>query len=349
MADLEQVQAYALKVWQAKQGEMVSLMIELGQRLGLFVALAAHPATTANELSTVTGIHERPLREWLHGMAAANLLAHDDGRFSLPEEASPVLVDERESLFFAAGVFRGSFRTSMIDALVGLFRTGQGADYDTFGDDTAEAVEHITSPFNRLALVPVVLPQLGGLTERLATGGRAADVGGGTGVAGEAVARAYPDSHVVVIDSSERAVQLGRKRAGVIDNLEFRLGRAEEIDDGPYDLMMALDCLHDMPRPDLALAAMRANLASGGVVLVKELRSTGSFESDRRNPLLSMFYGYSLTTCLMSGMSTDDGWGLGTTGLHPAALETLAADHGLGSVRRLKVPDPANLYYSLME
>lgn len=60
-----------------------------------------------------------------------------------------------------------------------------------------------------------------------------------------------------------------------------------------------------------------------------------------------MFYGYSLTGCLMSGMSTEDGWGLGNTGLHPAALEALAAEHGLGSIRQLDVPDPANLFYSL--
>ena len=349
MADMERVQAYALKVWQAKQGEMVSLMIELGERLDLFDAIAAHPAMTAEELGSETGLHERPLREWLCGMAAAELLDHDDGRFSLPEEANPVLVDEQGSLFFAAGVFRGSFPPWLIDAVVGLFRSGRGADFDAFGDDMAEAVERLAGPFNRLALVPLVLPQLGDLTERLAAGGRVADVGGGTGLAGEAVARTYLDAVVVVVDPSELAIERGRRRAGDVDNLEFRIGRAEEIDDGPYDLLMALDCLHDMPRPDLGLAAMRANLAPGGVVLVKELRSTGSFESDRRNPLLSMFYGFSLMGCLLSGMSTDDGWGLGNTGLHPAALEALATEHGLGSLHRLEVPDPGNLYYSLME
>jgi hypothetical protein len=62
-----------------------------------------------------------------------------------------------------------------------------------------------------------------------------------------------------------------------------------------------------------------------------------------------MFYGYSLMGCLMSGMSSEDGWGLGNTGLHPTALERLASEHGLGSVRQLDVPDPANLYYSLTE
>ncbi len=349
MTDADRIKAYALKVWQAKQGEMVSLMIELGERLGLFAAVATHSAVTARELSDETGLHERPLREWLYGMAAAGLLDHDNGRFSLPEEAGPVLVDQRGSLFFAAGSFRGSFPPAMIDAIVGLFRTGQGSDYDAFGDDMAEAVEQITGPFNRLALVPYVLPQLGGVAERLAAGGRVADVGGGAGVAGESVARAYPDTQVVVIDPSELAVQRGKRRADDVANLEFRVGRAEEINDGPYDLMMALDCLHDMPRPDLALAAMSSSLAPDGVVLVKELRSTGEFDSDRRNPLLAMFYGYSLMGCLMSGMSSEDGWGLGNTGLHPTALGRLAREHGLGSVRQLDVPDPANLYYSLTE
>lgn len=347
MADMGRIQAYTLKVWQAKQGDMISLMIELGERLGLFGVIAAHPAVTAEELGTETGLHARPLQEWLYGMAAAGLLDHDDDRFSLPDEADPVLVDETASLFFAAGAFRGGSPAALVDAVVELFRTGRGGGFESLGDEAAEWGEQLGAPFNRLALVPMVLPQIAGLPDRLAAGGKVADVGGGTGMAAEAIARRYPDTQVVVIDPWEQAIQRGKKRVGDMDNLEFRMSRAEDVDDGPYDLMLALDSLHDMPRPDLALAAMRANLASDGVVLVKEIRSTGNFESNRRNPLLAMFHGFSLSACLMSGMSTEDGWGLGIVGLHPEALTTLATEHGLGSVEQLKVSDPANLYYSL--
>ncbi|MDJ0959137.1 MAG: class I SAM-dependent methyltransferase [Acidimicrobiia bacterium] len=345
--DLETIQRYALNVWQAKQGEMVSLMIQLGDRLGLFRAMAGRGFMTPAELGKETELHARPLREWLYGLAAADVLSHDDGRFELPPEGVPVLVDEATSLFFAAGAFGATFPSELIDTVIGLFETGRGADYDSLGDDMAMIVERLTGPFNRLALVPMVLPQLSVGTTRLGEGGRVADVGCGTGMASEAVARAFPGATVTALDPSVRALDRGRARAGEIPNLVFTQGRAEDLSGGPFDLIMALDCLHDMPRPDTALAAMRREVADDGVLLIKELRSSGDFERDRRNPLLAMSYGFSLIGCLLSGMSTDDGWALGNTGLHQDALTALVADHGFRELRRLDVPDPGNTYYEV--
>ncbi len=111
-----------------------------------------------------------------------------------------------------------------------------------------------------------------------------------------------------------------------------------------FDMITALDCLHDMPRPDLALSACRDALADDGIMLVKEPRSTGDFERDRKNPLLALSYGFSLTGCLQSGLSTEDGWGLGNTGLFPNRLEALARECGFEHVTHLEVPDPAATY-----
>jgi ubiquinone/menaquinone biosynthesis C-methylase UbiE len=345
--DLESIQRYALNVWQAKQGEMVSLMIQLGDRLGLFQAMAGRGFVAPVELSKETELHARPLQEWLYGLAAAGVLEHDSGRFELPPEGVPVLVDEATSLFFAAGAFGATFPTELVDTVIGLFETGRGADYDSLGDDMAVIVERLTGPFNRLALVPMVLPQLTIDPGRLNDGGRVVDVGCGTGMASEAVARAFPGAEVIALDPSARALERGRARAGDIPNLTFAQGRAEDLPGGPHDLIMALDCLHDMPRPDNALQSMRREVADDGVLLIKELRSSGDFERDRRNPLLAMSYGFSLVGCLLSGMSTEDGWALGNTGLHQEALEELAADHGFSKIRRLDVPDPGNSYYEV--
>ena len=345
--DLESTKTYALTVWQAKQGEMISLMIQIGEQLGLFAAMAGRGPMSPDELGVETGLHARPLREWMYGLAAASLLDHSDGTFELPAEGGPVLVDEESSLFFAAGAFGGSFPGELVDTVIGLFQTGLGADYDGLGDDMAVVAERLTGPFNRLALVPMVLPQLTGVMAKLSAGGAVAEVGCGSGTASEAVARSFPSATVVASDPSTRALERGRSRVGDLANLTFTRAGAEELSGGPYDLIMALDCLHDMPRPDLALEGIRRQLAADGTVLIKELRSTGNFESDQRNPLLAMFYGFSLIGCLLSGMSTDDGWGLGNTGLHQQALEALTADHGFDSIRRLDVPDPGNAYYEV--
>jgi len=300
-----------------------------------------------DELGAETGLHPRPIREWMYGLAAANILAHSDGTFELPPEGGPVLVDKESSLLFAASSFGGFFPSTLVDTVTGLFRTGVGVDYDGLGDDMAAVAEGLTEPFNRLALVPMVLPQLAGVIEKLSAGGAVAEVGCGSGTASEAVARSFPSTTVNASDPSTRALERGRSRTRDLANLTFTHAGAEELSGGPYDLILALDCLHDMPRPDLALEAMRRQLSANGTVLIKELRSTGDFDSDQRNPLLAMFYGFSLIGCLVSGMSTDDGWGLGNTGLHQQALDALTADHGFGSSRRLDVPDPANVYYEV--
>lgn len=345
--DMDTIRQYSLRVWQAKQGEMVALMIHIGEHLDLFSAMADGSEMTVDDLAEAAGCHPRPLREWLHGLAAADIVEHSDGRFRLPPEGVPVLVDEESSLFFAAGAFAGTWPEETVDAVVGLMTGGDGTDYDALGDDMALVTERLTGPFNRLALVPMVLPQLTGLTDALQRGGSAAEVGCGAATAAEAVARAFPAARVSASDPSARALDRARARVGDVGNLTLIESGAEDLAGGPYDLIMALDCLHDMPRPDLAVEAMRRELADGGVVLIKELRSAGDLERNRRNPLLAMFYGFSLIGCLQSGMSTPDGWGLGNTGLHEEALTELVSRHGFATMRVLHVSDPANAYYEV--
>jgi hypothetical protein len=114
-----------------------------------------------------------------------------------------------------------------------------------------------------------------------------------------------------------------------------------------YDLVMALDCLHDMTDPAAALRAIRGAIADDGTLLVKEVRSTGSWERDQRNPMLAMLYGFSVQTCMSSALSEPGGAGLGTLGLPPEALRELCADAGFPRLQVHDVDDPANLYYEV--
>ena len=181
--DPEKLKDYAKLVFGALGGAMTSAMIYLGDRLGLYRALAGGTPLTSEELARKTGLSERWLREWLHAQGAAGVLAHHGGgRFGLSTEGEAVLANENHPAF-GAGFF------SQLPALVGVaerlpeaFRSGIGLPYDAFGPEGARGIERGIAPWFRALLVPLVLPRVG-VVERLRAGATTADVGCGAGVA----------------------------------------------------------------------------------------------------------------------------------------------------------------------
>lgn len=339
---------YAFRVWGYKQGEVVSTLIHLGDRLGLFRALAASGETDAAGLAAATDLHERWVLEWLRGMAAAELLATADGeRFSLPAAGAAVLVDD-DHLAFAAGAFSGGRSAGYVDRLAEAFRTGIGPDYDAQGEQGAHEVERMSAAWSRSALVPKILPRLDGVVERLEAGGRVLDLGCGGGVAMAAIARAFPAAQVDGVDLSRHAIERAERNLADVPNASCRLGRAEDVTDaGGYDLVLTFDVLHDMTRPADAVAAVRRAVRPDGTWLAKEIRCWPTWEENRRNPMLAMFYGFSVTGCMASATSEPGGAGLGTVGLHGDLLEEMAATAGFSRFATHDVEDPANLYYEI--
>jgi 2-polyprenyl-3-methyl-5-hydroxy-6-metoxy-1,4-benzoquinol methylase len=343
---------FALRVWQYKQGEMVALMIHLGDRLGLYRAMAGAGSMSSDDLAERTGLHPRWLLEWLRGQAAAGLLDTEDGRlFALRDEGAEVLADEHTSLWFAAGAFTGSSAApDVVDRLAEAFRTGIGLSYDDLGPSAAHQVERMLGPWSRLALVPVILPSLEGAAERLGAGGRVADVGCGAGVALLAMAAAFPASNFYGFDISRHAVERARLKASQegLDNVEFHVTEAEQLPDSPpYDLILTLDCIHDMPRPREAIAAIRRAIAPDGTWLIKDIRCGPAWSDNLRNPLLAMMYATSVATCMSSAMSEADGAGLGTLGFNRALAEQMCREAGFERFRVHDFEDPANLYYEV--
>ncbi|MHB1853821.1 MAG: methyltransferase domain-containing protein, partial [Acidimicrobiales bacterium] len=217
-ASEDDLRLFAFKVWNYKQGEAVSLMIHLGDRLGLYRAMTGAGPLSAADLAGRTGLQERWLLEWLRSQAAAGLLDTADGmRFELGAAAEAVLADESGSLWFAAGAFQGAAaRPDVVDRLAEAFRTGVGLSYDDLGPSAAHGVERMLGPWSRLALVPRILSSLEGVTERLTGGARVADVGCGAGVAVFAMAEAFPASHFEGFDPSEHAI--ARAQAKLADS-----------------------------------------------------------------------------------------------------------------------------------
>lgn len=352
--DPKALKRFALKVWSYKMGEVVALMVHLGDRLGLYRAMQGAGPVPAADVAERTGLDVRLVEEWLLGQAAADLVTrHEDGRFELDAVGAALLADERGSVDFAAGAFGAGTHPDVVDALARSFQTGEGITYEEQGAVATAGLARMNAPRFRQALVSEVLPAFDGLTERLEIGTTVVEIGCGGGVALTTMAAAFPKSNFVGIDPSPTALELARSQADAekLTNVGFVEGYAVDITatvtDRAPGVVLAFDCLHDMPRPDQALTAIRDVLASDGILLVKEIRCSGDFEQDRRNPLLALLYGYSVASCLQSALSEAGGLGLGTVGLHGDRLTAMATAAGFSSVTQHDLGEPNNLYYDI--
>jgi 2-polyprenyl-3-methyl-5-hydroxy-6-metoxy-1,4-benzoquinol methylase len=350
--DPDKTVVMALRVWGYKQGEVVSLMIHLGDRLGLYRALDGAGPVTAEELAARTGLQPRWLLEWLRCQAAAGLVDSADGQvFALSKEAAALLADEDGSVWFAAGAFQGAAAPAeTVDRLAASFRGGGGLSFDDLGPEAARKVERTLGPWSRLALVPVILPALEGVTERLETGARAADVGCGSGITVLTLAETFPHSHFDGYDPSHHAIERARDHLSrrELGNVAFHQQAAGQLPDQPaYDLVLTFDALHDMPHPGQAARAIRRCLAADGTWLIKEIRAGETWQDNLTHPVAAMLYGNSVASCLPSGLSEPGGAGLGTLGLPPSRLEKLCRDAGFSRFQVHDVGDPANLYYEV--
>ena len=344
--DLDAARGFALHVWKYKQGEVVAAMIYLGDRLGLYRSLYTQGPATSELLAEATGFNERWLREWLLGQAAAGLIDRAEGGvYSMTDEQAAVLVDE-DSLLFATASFGGGFTREDFDRMAHSMETGIGFTYGEVGVDAARQIDRTNAPWLRNFLPSVVMPLMDDVDGKLASGGRVLDIGCGGGVAIEGLSERYPDSTFVGLDSSGPAIEVARERFGERSNVEFRLAGGETLDDEEgFDFVMTLDCMHDMARPDLTAKAVHRSLAADGTWLIKEIKCGPTYESNQRNPLQALMYGFSVSSCLPSATVTEDGLGLGTLGLDPETLEEMVRGAGFTQFEMLETPDPVHFYY----
>lgn len=349
--DPDDLKRFSFSVWSYKQGEMVSLMIHIGDRLGLYKAMDGAGPLSAAELAERTGLQERWLFEWLRGQAAARLLDyHDADRFELSPVGSAVLADEDGSLSFAAGAFSGQTPPETVDKLIDAFRTGIGLSYEELGPNAAHRTERMLGPWVKQALVPQIIPALDGVVDKLESGAVVADVGCGGGVAISAMAEAFPNSQFHGFDPSSHAITRVKEKAQEMGlaNMEAFVAGGELLPAEPtYDFVITFDCIHDMTRPDEVIASIRRTLKPDGTWLIKDIRSMPDFKQNMRNPLLAMFYGFSVSACMSSALSEPDGAGLGTLGFNPEVAESMVKAAGFSRFHLHDFDDPSNLYYEV--
>ena len=348
--DPDRLKEYSLRLFGYMNGATVSLMVCLGDRLGLYAALSELGEVTSQELADRVGLDERWVREWLYSQGASGLLETREGeRFCLSPEGVAVLVDEGHPANGIGMLSQLPDLARTLDRLPEAFRTGLGLPYDELGAEGARGIERGLAPWFRSLLVPVALPKVEGVCDRLRAGASVADVGCGAGVALLEMAKAFPQSEFHGYDISKHALaraEANRAEAGV-ENVSFHDAHVDKLpSDHRFDLVTTFDCLHDMTDPQRVIGEIRESLADDGTWLVADIKARPSYaENVERNPMAAMMYGMSVMVCMSSSLSAPGGAGLGTLGLHADLLEGWVADAGFSRFESIDFGHPVNAFY----
>jgi trans-aconitate methyltransferase len=342
------------RVLDTTTGALELFGLYLGDRLGLYAALRGRAGTTPAELAALAGIAPRYAREWLEQQAVAGVLTVADvtagpeqRRYALPD-AHVGVVAEPTALDHVAPLARMVVGiATALDDVVAAYRTGTGVPFARYGADLRAGQGAVNRPAFTSALVEEWLPATGAAAERLAAGGRLADLGCGQGWSTIAVARAYPTAEVWGLDSDEASIADARAAAAEA-GVRVRFDRADVTrlaTAGPFDVVLLLEVLHDLARPGETLAAARAALAPGGAVLVADEAVAPSFTAPG-DPLDRMMYGWSITHCLPASMAEQPSAALGTV-LREGTVRTLAEQAGFARVDVLDVDGGLFRLYAL--
>lgn len=332
-------------------GVGVSALIYIGDRLGLYRALSEAGSSTSAELAARTGLHERWVREWLHGQASAGLVRYaGEGRFELTAEQAAVLAEE-ENPAFAAGGFALMFPLlQRWEKVFESFRTGRGVPYNELGTDHAVGESRFSSPWMRANLVPVILPGLDGVVAKLAAGAKVADIGCGSGKALLEIARAYPHSEFHGYDSAPLAIGFAEAnlRTSGLGNVTFHRAAANMLPrNASFDFVLTWDCLHDMTNPAEAMRAIRAAIKPDGTWLIVDINGMPTPEENYSHPLSGLLYAFSVLDCLACSTCEEGGAGLGTLGLPEPVARDMTAAAGFTRFTVRDFGNPLNSFYEV--
>jgi 2-polyprenyl-3-methyl-5-hydroxy-6-metoxy-1,4-benzoquinol methylase len=319
--------------------------IFLGKELGLYAALSSGARVTPPELAQATGIGPRYAREWLEQQAVAGLLRvesaaepADERRYWLPAEHVNVLVNQDHPAHLAPLAQMVAGIGGVLDHVVRAYRSGGGVPYALFGTAFRQGQAGINRPAFLADLVERWIPAMPDVHERLSTARlRVADIGCGAGWSTLAIARAYPGSDIVGFDADASSIADARANAaGQGVAVRFETANASElIHEGPFDLIVVLEALHDMSQPVAVLDALRQALAPGGTLLIADEKVAEHFHAPA-DDIERLMYGWSTVHCLPVSLAETPSAAIGTV-IRSETIRQLAQDAGFARVDVLPV------------
>jgi SAM-dependent methyltransferase len=322
-------------------------LVLLGDRLGIYKAMADGEMVTAEELAGELGLNPRYMREWLSAQAAAGYIDYipEENAFRLNPEQAAAFADEGGPAFFA-GAFEVAQAMWLDEPKVAeAFKTGKGVGWHEHSTCLFRGTERFFRPGYNAHLVSEWLPALDGMTAKLQRGAKVADVGCGHGASTVLMALAFPNSEFYGYDyhgpSIERAQRMAEE-AGVADRITFQQASAKDYPALGYDLVAFFDCLHDMGDPVGAGRHVREALAQDGTWMVVEPFAHDNLK-DNLNPVGRVYYAASTMICTPASLSQEVGLGLGAQA-GEARLKRVAKEAGFSTFRRA-AETPFNLVF----
>jgi SAM-dependent methyltransferase len=294
---------------------MSAALVVIGDKLGLYKAMAGAGPLTPTELARRTKTAERYVREWCANQAAGGYLTYDaaNGTYTLPEEQAFALADENSPAFLP-----GAFQ--IIGAVIRAeqriaenFRSGDGMAWGEHHHCLFEGTERFFRPNYNANLIGSWIPALDGVESKLKRGAKVADVGCGHGASTILMAQAFPNSRFFGFDYHEPFITVARQRAekaGVADRITFTAARSTDYPGSDYDLVAHFDCLHDMGDPIGAAKHVRKTLAADGTWMIIE-PFAGDRVEENLNPIGRVFYAASTMICVPASLA-ERGPALGT-------------------------------------
>ncbi|MGO9502597.1 MAG: methyltransferase [Streptosporangiaceae bacterium] len=345
--DRDKLQQFVFRAVDEVGATLNAALVVMGDKLGLYRALANVGPLAAGELAQRTGTAERYVREWLNAQAAGGYVEYDpdSGRYTLPPEQAVALTDP-DSPAYLPGFFQIALG-SVLDSLkiIEAARSGVGFGWHEHVHDVHEGCERFFRPGYNANLTSGWLPALDGVVAKLERGALVADVGCGYGASTIMMAQAFPNSTFVGSDYHDGSVETARRcaqEAGVAARVRFETAPAAAYSGTGYDLVTMFDCLHDMGDPVGAARHVRGTLKPDGTWMIVEPYA-GDRVEENLNPVGRAYYAFSTLLCTPASLSQEVGLALGAQAGEARIADVVGAG-GFTSFRRV-AETPFNLVF----
>ena len=314
------------------------VLTNIGHKKGLYKAMAGVGDITAKRLAAITQCDERYVKEWLNNQAAGGYVHYNQisDTYYMPDTHIPVLADEESPFFLIPALEVAASLWLDEDKLLDIFQSGKGLEWGEHHHRLSCGSESLFRPGYKTFLINDWIKSVEGLSEKLESGAKVADVGCGHGVTTILLANEYPDTHVIGFDVHNESIataQSRSKESGTNGNLEFKVASAKNYSETGFDLICFMDCLHDMGDPVGAAKHAKEALNPDGVVLLVE-PAAGDDVSDNINPVGRLYYGVSTVVCTPCSKSQEVGAALGAQA-GERRLSDVMKEAGFSSIERV--------------